>query len=72
MMNYEKDYNEVIGTCDEGYKLTIEDFKEWLEEDTRMDIFKKDLKTIEEEKDLYMVAFDYSIPVIMVKWFNRK
>lgn len=73
MRIYEREYNEELAIRSDDYIITIKEFSEWLEEGDRMKKFQRTLKFLEEERELYNVAFDYSIPVAMVKWFiNRK
>lgn len=73
MRIYEREYNEELAIRSDDYIITIKEFSEWLEEGDRMEKFQRTLRFLEEERELYNVAFDYSIPVAMVKWFiNRK
>lgn len=62
-------YRNEINTNQE-YKITYKDFIAWLKSNNAEKNFRQSLNTIENEKDIYSIAVDYSIPVIMVKRFK--
>lgn len=72
-MDFVKEYNKDLASSRKNeYKISTVDFKAWLSNNSMgKDIFKKSLATIENEKDLYRIAFDFSIPVVMVKYFKK-
>lgn len=66
-----KKYMSTINT-DYDYKITISEFSRWLEEHNEDEFFLKKIRSwlIEDDIDyLYAVAWDFTIPIIMVKWF---
>ena len=66
-MRTEKEYLHEMETDKEAYKISIADFTDWLEDNHLEDKFLKAIKT----ESIWFVASDYSIPVIMVKYFQR-
>lgn len=69
MTRNQRQYMEEIN-YDIEYKITVKDFTQWLAENKKEEVFRKML----ENKDLnvYDIALDFSIPVIMVKYFQKK
>ena len=55
MTNKER-YEREINTNDD-YKVTIKEFESWLKEVTK--------------EDIYDTACDYSIPIVMIKYFKK-
>lgn len=51
----------------EGYKTTCEKFEKWLAENGYTETFKKELRQVEDIEGMYYIAYDYCIPLIMVK-----
>lgn len=68
-MRNEKQYrNEINHNTD--YRITTTEFILWLNEhEKEKQLFFRSLKQIETTEDVFFVAVDFSIPVIMVKWF---
>jgi len=66
-MRTEKEYLQEMEADKEAYKISITDFQTWLEDMKLEDKFHKAIKT----ESVWFVASDYSIPVIMVKYFQR-
>lgn len=64
-------YNNEINTNEE-YNITVAEFAEWLEENNLTKHFTKEVNNITTEDDIYYIAVDYSIPVIMVKYFQKR
>lgn len=61
-------YMEGISSQDEAFKITKQDFIDLVEKNYNARDLKKDLqKVIDGLYDLYDVAADWAIPVIMVK-----
>lgn len=57
----------------EEYKISAQDFRDWLKEDKKEAGFIKDLKEIEKDIiTIYDVAVDYSITVSLVKFFMKE
>lgn len=74
MYNYEKQYRAEIESPD--YRITLEKLIEWLgcHFEKRILFYaelQRYLESPNEEWRLFDIAVDYSIPVIMVKWFAR-
>ncbi len=63
-------YRKTINTDDE-YKITIKEFTKWLKKhpDCANELWEK-LEKIQKlsTEDLYSIAWDYNIPIIMVKY----
>lgn len=70
MTNKEIYFNEI--NTDKEYNITIAEFTKWLEDHNCTERFKTAVNRIDTEEDLYFVAVDYSIPVIMVKYFQKR
>lgn len=72
-MEYEKQYRMEIHT--EDYRISLREFLEWMKIHTKEQaVFFAGIKEYLEEpsnNQLYYIAVDFSIPVIMVKWFIR-
>ena len=64
-------YNNEINTNEE-YNITVAEFTEWLEENNLTEHFTTEVNNITTEDDIYYIAVDYSIPVIMVKYFQKR
>ena len=69
MSNNERTYRDDINTQQSYYKITIRDFIKDLSEEGLLDDFKKDIK--DSFLNVFDIACDWSIPVIMVKYFQR-
>lgn len=68
-MRNEKEYRKAVNR-DPNYRISTINFVLWLDEHERKQKeFFRMLRQIETEKDLYGIAVDFSIPIIMVKWF---
>jgi len=63
--NYEK-YRKEINFC-EDYVITKKEFLDWLDKNEKNQDFGEAIFTAFLSGDLYTVAVDFSIPVIMVK-----
>lgn len=64
-------YLDTINT-DSEYKITVKEFKAWLEKNNLTRQFSEDIRRwlIEDDIDfLYSIAWDYNIPIILVKYF---
>ena len=64
---YEKEYNDKLNTYPETFKITIAEFKKWLE-NNKDSYFMNAVKT---EENIHYLASDYAIPVAMVKYFKN-
>lgn len=74
MMSYnEMNYRKCINV-DYEFKISINVFRAWLKEHKLERTFFSDLKKFHkfEIDDLYYFAWDYNIPIIMVKYFITK
>ena len=58
-------YMKEINTS-KDYKITFEEFMNWLEENHKEEILKEEMK-----EDEYKAAVDFSIPLIMVKKLKK-
>lgn len=68
-MTYEEQYRKEI--CkDPTYIYNIEDFRKFLKKRRLQAWFAEDMNNYA-EIDLYLIAVDYCIPVIMVKYFQK-
>lgn len=63
----EKDYVMDMAEYPADYKISINDFKVWTYESGKADRFMEDL----DRSDIFVVAYDYCIPVIMIKYFRK-
>ena len=63
----EKDYVMDMAECPADYKISIYEFKVWTYESGKFARFMKDL----DRSDIFVVAYDYCIPVIMIKYFRK-
>lgn len=66
-MTTEREYVQEMEMNKEFYKISIAEFKQWLEDFGTTEKFHKALET----ESVWFVATDYSIPVIMVKYFKK-
>lgn len=71
MLTNKERYEREINTVDE-YRITIAEFTGWLNDNKMTQRFTETIKAIKTEEDGYTVAVDYSIPMIMVKYFQRR
>lgn len=62
----EKDYVENMAECPADYKISINEFKVWIYRSGKGARFMADV----ERSDIFVVAYDYCIPVIMIKYFR--
>lgn len=71
MLTNKERYQNDIKNHSKDYKVTISEFLTWLHEDrNREKTFANDLADVFNGNiDIYYIAVDYSIPIIMVKWF---
>lgn len=67
MTNKERYLTEI--NSDPEYRTTIAEFKDWLTRNNMTDTFKRMLKS--PDLDEYDIAVDFSIPVSMVKHFQK-
>ncbi len=72
-MTNESIYRKEINT-NEDYKISKKEFEKWLRDENKLGVFTVDLYDAMMSDDMYTVAVDYSIPIIMVKiiiksWF---
>ena len=66
--NY-KSYTADIANRVDDYRVSVKSFIEWLTENRMTEKFKTELRN--PENSFYDIAYDYSIPVTMVKYFCR-
>lgn len=66
-------YRKTINTEPE-FKITTKEFLKWLSDNHYTKTFFKEVKKIYnfDTNSLYSIAWDYSIPIIMVKYFRNK
>lgn len=70
MMTNKEIYAKEINTMDD-YKISVKDFMDILEEAQQTRLFFSHIEEIKKGfLDEYDVAVDWSIPLIMVKWFS--
>ena len=62
-------YEKAIKEGNEDFTFSIREFSNWLIDNDMWDRFEKDLNC--PFNDLYDIAWDYSIPIIMVKYFKH-
>lgn len=70
MMNFNKEYNTDLNSDRKvDYRISTTDFCNWLNnhEKERKEFFKM----VMTEEDDYRTAFDFSVYVIMIKWFRK-
>ena len=69
----EMEYRKTINV-DFEYKITVTEFRKWLRDtNNEKEFFEKLLKIQKMEiDDYYLFAWDYNIPIIMVKYFRKK
>ena len=65
MTNYER-YQKEINTCYD-YIITKKEFLNWLDKNGKNQDFAEAIFTAFLSGDLYTVAVDFSIPIVMVK-----
>lgn len=63
--NYIKDISNRV----DDYRISIAEFRRWLTENGKVEEFLKDITNPND--GLCDVAYDYGIPVSMVKYFRR-
>ena len=75
MMTYEESltwnqdgYNEAISRRNPEYRISIEEFREWLTNNNEWAGFTASMNN--PFNSLVDIAFDYSIPITMVKYFK--
>lgn len=69
-INWNDDYNFDMKKYKNDYLVNLEAMNDWIfSSRKRIDTFKKDMLT---KDNLFALAIDYSIPVIMVKYFKRQ
>ncbi len=68
MTQNQKRYMEEINYSID-YRISVKDFKQWLRWNKHEETFRKMLEN--KDLDLYDIALDFSIPVIMVKFFQK-
>lgn len=55
------------------YKISVQDFRDWLRKDNKEETFIKDLREAKNDiVSIYDVAVDYSISVELIKFFMRE
>lgn len=70
MNTNEYNYRKTIN-LDYEYKITVKEFRKWLQKNPAAESeFWEGLKKIQKlsTEDLYFFAWDYNIPIIMVKY----
>lgn len=65
MTNKERYMKEINSVVD--YKITINEFIDWIAIEHGEEEFIKAL----DDEDIYTTAVDYSIPIILIKYFKR-
>ena len=68
MKGYERQHMKEVGTV-KDYQVSLDGFRKWLSVGYRCSYFKEDL--MKAKGDLFYVAIDYCIPVVMVKFFKK-
>lgn len=68
MMNYAESYRKELHTS-RYYRTTLKDFMDWFNEDKTNGTKKIFFEDVEE--DIFKAAYDFSIPVIMVKYLIK-
>ena len=66
-MTTEKEYLQNMELDKEAYKISIAEFKKWLKDFNLTDKFYRMLAT----ESVWFIATDFSIPVVMVKYFKK-
>lgn len=73
MTNYNyQGYIEDLARQDEYYKTSIKEFVRDIKDRGLADRFREDIRQIGIHHNIYDVAYDFSIPVAMVKYFLRE
>lgn len=67
-MTYEEQYRKEINT-DPFYRVSIDNFLYFLKKNHLQGAFAESIN--QEDIDIYLIAVDYSIPIIMVKYFQK-
>ena len=67
-MTYEEQYRKEINV-DPFYRVSIDNFRRYLRQNFLQGRFAMAMNS--EEIDVYAIAVDFSIPVIMVKYFQK-
>ena len=67
-MNYAENYRKELHSS-RFYRISLKDFMDWFNED-KTDYTKKTFLR-DAEEDIYLAAYDFSIPVIMVKYLIK-
>ena len=70
-MTNREQYIAELKEQDKDYRTTIKDFIRDIQTMGLTDRFKDDIKSIGIHNDVYDIAVDYSIPVMMVKLFMK-
>ena len=69
-INWNDDYNFDMKLHNKDYHINLDEMYDWICANfEREDKFKKDMLS---NDNLFALAIDYSIPVIMVKYFKRQ
>ncbi len=63
--NYIKDISDRVA----DYRISIKDFRKWLTDNRLTEQFHKEISN--HENGLCDIAYDYGIPVTMIKYFIR-
>lgn len=71
-MTNREQYITDLAERDEEYRTSIKEFTEWIIDHNMADRFISDLKSIGVHNNVYDIAVDYSIPVMMVKYFQKE
>ena len=66
--NY-KSYTADISNGVDDYRISVKGFVKWLAENSLAERFRAEIAN--PGNSLYDIAYDYSIPVSMVKYFTR-
>ena len=66
-MTTEKEYLQNMELDKEAYRIGVTEFKQWLKDFNLTDKFYRMLTT----ESVWFIATDFSIPVIMVKYFKK-
>ena len=67
--NY-KSYTADISNRVDDYRISITGFRRWLTENSKTEQFLKELRN--PDNSLYDIAFDFSVPVAMIKYFRQQ
>ena len=68
MMTARIQYEREMKENNADYNITLSELMNWLKENNKTEAFKKSV----EKEGMYETAVDFSIPVIMVKYLEKR